>query len=69
MNPIILKSDRRFKPGNIKRTGSILRGHPDAIMIKRYECNALNVALTLNPPMVITSELTAMLKECGFAPN
>lgn len=63
LNGIILKSDKRFKPGHIKRESDVLRGHPDTMQIKRMEPpNTADPHLSLSPPLVVSAELAEALR-------
>jgi hypothetical protein len=64
MKEILLpKSDRRYKPGSIKRdTKGRYRGHPDTVELKRMHLppNA-PPHIQLNPPLVAGIELARFL--------
>lgn len=81
MNPIILKGDKRFKLGNIKRIGNKLRGNPltvtpvtlepyqltiEQIELMSHEARESYFNTQLRPPIVISSELATQLKGMGF---
>jgi hypothetical protein len=63
-NPIEIKPDKRFKPGNIKQTGSQLRGNPETVALRRLEVPpGAEIGLRLNPPIVVSKELGNALTE------
>ena len=57
MNYIEIKPDKRFRLGNIKKTGHELRGHPGTMKLERLEHPGL-----LNPPIVVSEELAEKIK-------
>jgi len=59
---IELKSDRRYKIGNVKKVKGVWRGHPETMELKQMEVPA---GYILQPPMVISSELAGVLKKAG----
>lgn len=69
--PTIIKADKRFKKGNIKRIGNKLRGNPETMELKRLELpnNPFAVAHNLNPPIVISRELAKALTEVRGGSN
>lgn len=63
-SPIEIKADKRFKLGNIKRSGSELRGHPDTVKMERMEIpSAAPLSMKLNPPIVVSPELAKAIKK------
>jgi hypothetical protein len=58
---IVLKHDRRYKLGNIKREGDVLRGHPETLQMKPLYDQ--NIALSLNPPYVVGKEMAEAIKK------
>ena len=59
--PIFIKPDKRFKKGNVKRTGRELRGNPETLEMKRLEAFAF--ADQINPPIVISREMAKELEK------
>lgn len=59
---VIIKPDRRFKPGKIKRTGNEFRGHPDTMKMKLMDVSMAPPEVALRPPIVITSDLANSIK-------
>lgn len=60
---IKLKNDRRFKRGHIVRDqDGTFRGHPESMEIKPMHVPYSINGLSLNPPLVISSELAAAIK-------
>jgi len=62
MNGIKLKSDRRYKPGNVKKVKGVWRGHPDTIELRQLE---VPPGYMLRPPVVASSELVDALTKAG----
>lgn len=64
-DPIVIKSDKRFKPGNLKQTGGELRGNPKTMEMKPLDMphNTLGLPFDFNPPIVVSRELGAAIKK------
>lgn len=62
--PIRIKTDRRFKDGNIKQTGMELRGNPKTVDMHRIEVpTTAPIEMQLNPPIVVSHELGEAIKK------
>jgi hypothetical protein len=62
--PIEIKSDKRFKPGNIKQAGNELRGNPETMDMHRMAVpTGTPMEMQLNPPIIVSSELGDALKK------
>jgi hypothetical protein len=59
--PLTIKSDKRFKPGNIKQTGNELRGNPVTMKIK-----PLDIPVDYSTRILISRELGKKLKRMGL---
>ena len=53
MQPIEIRPDKRFKKGNVKRKGKVLRGNPETVELKQLHNYG---------PYVITEELAKAMK-------
>lgn len=62
----IIKGDRRFKVGNIRKVNNIFRGHPETVKIERLDTTNAPIEYRLNPPIVINTSLAMAMENAGF---
>jgi hypothetical protein len=58
--PITVISDKRFKKGNVKRIGKVLRGNPETVEMKPM---TVPDGWMGAPPIVVSEELGKKIKE------